>query len=250
MAYVPPLTQSPSTCTNVGLFTGNDLFDTPDAEPISLVISGPNFGRNTGTAFSVSSGTLGAALAGSLSGVRGIAISYGHFATAPPTLLPRENVPKLSPEACTEMTAMATHCCTSIVQQLWDRWDSDADVRVYSINVPLAETLRQPTVCWTRVWESRHAKLYAVPQLDSAGAASPAVPPGAATDTTSTHTRGVFLDFKPNVAGALRPGAGVPLEEGTDVWAICNGYIGIARFVAGFTQVDSGSIPPPTLLAN
>ena len=76
MAYVAVLTQTPSTCTNIGLFTLNALLGTPDAPPATLVVSGPNFGRNTGTAFSVSSGTLGAALAGSLGGVRGVCLLY------------------------------------------------------------------------------------------------------------------------------------------------------------------------------
>src|SRR5271154_1322634 len=51
---------TPSTCTNIGLHhvSGEADFD--------LVISGPNLGRNSSTAFTLSSGTIGAAIEAAL----------------------------------------------------------------------------------------------------------------------------------------------------------------------------------------
>jgi len=51
---------TPSTCTNIGLYhvARESNFD--------LVISGPNFGRNSSTVFTLSSGTIGAALEAAL----------------------------------------------------------------------------------------------------------------------------------------------------------------------------------------
>ena len=55
---------TPSTCTNIGLH-----HDSGEAD-FDLVISGPNFGRNSSTAFTLSSGTIGAAMEAAL--VQGI----------------------------------------------------------------------------------------------------------------------------------------------------------------------------------
>ncbi|CAO1637722.1 unnamed protein product [Parajaminaea phylloscopi] len=74
---------SPTTCANVGLFNQSLVRPNAPAKPFDLCLSGPNFGRNTGAAFCLSSGTLGAAQAASLSHVKAIALSYGHFAVVP-----------------------------------------------------------------------------------------------------------------------------------------------------------------------
>lgn len=88
---------SPTTCANIGLWSHESLLPSSSSSiadlatsaggssskavpAFDLVISGPNFGRNTGTAFALGSGTVGAAMAAALSGVRAISLSYGHFA--------------------------------------------------------------------------------------------------------------------------------------------------------------------------
>lgn len=213
---------------------------------MSLVVSGPNFGRNTGTAFSVSSGTLGAALAGSLCDVRGIAISYGHFTSSPPTLDGRKDAPPLSAEERTEAHALACKHTVSIIVQLWDRWPHDAKVQTYSINVPLCERLRAPRVCWTRVWESRHVQQYVLPNEPHDKDAQRVRPLGVSPHPVQHAEHGSYLDFRPNLARAMRPVGDEPLEEGTDAWAMCEGYIGISRLVASFEQVDGAGVAPPT----
>jgi tubulin---tyrosine ligase len=52
---------TPSTCTNIGLHhvSGDDA-------PFDLVISGPNFGRNSSTVFTLGSGTIGGAMEAAL----------------------------------------------------------------------------------------------------------------------------------------------------------------------------------------
>jgi tubulin--tyrosine ligase len=51
---------TPSTCANIGLhyIAGETPFD--------LVISGPNFGRNSSTVFTLGSGTIGGAMEAAL----------------------------------------------------------------------------------------------------------------------------------------------------------------------------------------
>jgi 5'-nucleotidase len=60
----------PADAVQVGI---HGLFD----EPPALVVSGINVGYNHGTAFLMSSGTIGAAVEGWVSGVRSIAVSTG-----------------------------------------------------------------------------------------------------------------------------------------------------------------------------
>jgi tubulin--tyrosine ligase len=43
---------------------------------VDLVLSGPNFGRNTTAIFALSSGTIGGALEGAVCGKKAIALSY------------------------------------------------------------------------------------------------------------------------------------------------------------------------------
>ena len=45
-------------------------------EPIDLVLSGPNYGRNTTAVFALSSGTIGGAMEGAQNGMKSIALSY------------------------------------------------------------------------------------------------------------------------------------------------------------------------------
>ena len=63
---------TPATCSNIAL---HNLYP----GEIKLVVSGPNYGRNTSSAFALSSGTVGAAMSASMAGVPAIALSYGIF---------------------------------------------------------------------------------------------------------------------------------------------------------------------------
>jgi tubulin--tyrosine ligase len=63
---------TPATCSNIAL---HNLYP----GEVSLVVSGPNYGRNTTSAFAMSSGTVGAAMSASMAGVPAIALSYGIF---------------------------------------------------------------------------------------------------------------------------------------------------------------------------
>ncbi|WFD42128.1 hypothetical protein MPSI1_000767 [Malassezia psittaci] len=235
---------TPSTCTNIGLFTSDELFATTEEPPFTLVISGPNYGRNTGTAFSVSSGTLGGALAGALSDARGIAISYGHFQRSPPTLDGRRDAPPLTAEQNRDLCREASQLTVSILKQLWENWDQDASVQVYSMNVPLCECLLRPTICWTRVWESRHVQQYVLPSKPHTDDSQRVKPLGISPVATDHAEHGAYLDFRPNLARAMQP-TDLNRNEDTDIQALSNGHIGISRLSACFAQVDSNGIPPP-----
>lgn len=77
---------TPATATQLGLF---HLFSSPSSlgsggggeqQPaFDLVISGPNYGRNTTALFSLSSGTVGGAMEAATFGVRAVAISFAFW---------------------------------------------------------------------------------------------------------------------------------------------------------------------------
>ncbi|SNX87342.1 uncharacterized protein MEPE_06052 [Melanopsichium pennsylvanicum] len=231
---------SPTTACNSGLFNQNAFFGDTQQErqaaasistPFDLVVSGPNFGRNTGTAFALSSGTLGAALAGSLAGVKSIAVSFGHFTANPPTFADRSKShgPGLEPSELRRIATQASQFSASLIEKLYNNWHNEPYVGTYSINVPLCETVYKPEVLWTRIWENRYGPLFAVEPM-SKYANPPATVPATAPKPEN------MLHFAPNMSSLLGPKT---LPEATDVWAISNGYVSVTRLRPNFLEVDA-----------
>lgn len=128
---------TPASCTSIGLSYLGD-FD--------LVVSGPNYGRNTSAAYIMSSGTVGATVEASLCGVPGIALSYSY------TVLrhPEEDITKGSEMA----VAVAKH--------LVKNWNPD--VQIYSVNVPLFPELSLKTpVHYTQLLANRFPRVFSRP---------------------------------------------------------------------------------------
>jgi broad specificity polyphosphatase/5'/3'-nucleotidase SurE len=153
-----------------------------------MVVSGPNCehsnsafmhrtdlaelldGRNSSTAFALSSGTIGAALASALAvplpgpadgspslhtdHIPAIALSYGVIArpTPPPAVL------------------LAHETAVGIVDRLWNDWgyesgpgSSRRKIQVYTVNVPLKEEYLEKNnrkVCWTTMWRNSYGQLF------------------------------------------------------------------------------------------
>ena len=105
---------------------------------MELVISGPNYGRNTTAVFSLSSGTIGGALEAAVCGVRSVALSYAFF--------DRTNDP--------EAVAEASRTSVRIVEGLMNRWESREHVHLYSVNVPLVKGVETAKVMWTRMLQN------------------------------------------------------------------------------------------------
>lgn len=141
--------QTPATCANIAL---HNLYPSQ----IDLVISGPNLGRNTSSAFVLSSGTIGAAMSSSLAMVRSIALSYGVFVHPNPP----------------EFEQPSHELALKIVEKLMDNWGQDStsprngEVELYNVNVPLVKKLLEPggvEVVWTRIWRNRYASVSLIP---------------------------------------------------------------------------------------
>ncbi|TRM66341.1 survival protein sure-like phosphatase/nucleotidase [Schizophyllum amplum] len=238
------LDATPASCANVGLY---NLYP----GQVDYVISGPNLGRNTSAAFSLSSGTIGAALSGALTGARALALSYGHVApTTPDTWV----------DAAHELAIR-------IIRQLTSDWDaqhgscagdaqhsispSNAGNSLYSINIPLIEALftnRSLPVCWTTLWRNSYSTLFkpvkvapatanaTATNIPAAGPDAPDVDP-AELKGKASNVYGQPLAFKwsPAMEGLIRPDPST-LPEGTDAWAIHNGYASVTPLRAAFAE--------------
>ena len=209
--------------------------------PFDLVISGPNFGRNTGTAFSLSSGTIGAALAASLSGTKAISLSYGHFqfptkemkeaaaryeeqngAPKPPDRFTTE-----APSAPVEVVNLAHKLSCRVIDKLYRDWEEG--VGVYSVNVPLSYILRDEIVFWTSVWGNKYGQLFKLSSVK-------ATPDGPGTFLpSSAPVPSQQFRFGPNMSEMLQPRV---LPEGTDIWAIMKGYISVSRLEGRYSEIE------------
>ncbi|KJR81326.1 uncharacterized protein SPSK_01002 [Sporothrix schenckii 1099-18] len=113
---------TPASCVQIGLF---HVFK--ERPPIDLVVSGPNYGRNTTAVFALSSGTLGGALEAATCNKPAIALSYAFF----------------SRNHDRDIIAEASRHAVRVIEALYRQWpkdvprDSADSVDLYSVNVPL-----------------------------------------------------------------------------------------------------------------
>lgn len=109
---------TPASCVQIGLF---HFFK--ERGPFDLVVSGPNYGRNTTAVFALSSGTMGGALEAAACRHKAVALSYAFFT--------RNHDP--------EIVAGASRHSVRVIEALVKQWPSDGSVDLYSVNVPLVE---------------------------------------------------------------------------------------------------------------
>ncbi len=105
---------TPATCAQLGL---HHFFQ--DRPPIDLVVSGPNYGRNSTSLFSLSSGTIGGAMEAAVCQQKAVALSFAFWS--------RNHDPELIAGACRHSVKLIEH--------LYQNWGSDVDL--YSCNVPV-----------------------------------------------------------------------------------------------------------------
>lgn len=122
---------TPASCVQIGLY---HVFQ--DRGPVDLVISGPNYGRNSTAVFSLSSGTIGGAMEAAICGKKAIALSYAFFT--------RDHDP--------EIIGGASRLSVKLVEHLWNRWGKDVDL--YSVNVPLVKDVEQHKVLYTHMLQN------------------------------------------------------------------------------------------------
>lgn len=123
---------TPASCSQIGL---SHCFK--DRPPVDLVVSGPNYGRNTTAVFALSSGTLGAALEACVCGYKAIALSFAFF--------DRLNDPAIVAQSCRQSVKVVEWLAKN------GQWDAG---RVFTVNVPVKDGVeKQPTV-WTKMLQN------------------------------------------------------------------------------------------------
>ncbi|ONH69401.1 putative tubulin--tyrosine ligase PBY1, partial [Cyberlindnera fabianii] len=113
---------TPASCADIGI---NHLYK--EKGPVDLVLSGPNFGKNTTAVYITSSGTIGAAMEAALAGIKSIGVSYGFD----------ERVMDAKQVARVQEAAKIT---VKLVDYLYNDWNGNVDL--YSINIPLIDSLK------------------------------------------------------------------------------------------------------------
>lgn len=121
---------TPASCANIGVKYLK--------APIDLVISGPNYGRNTSAAYIMSSGTVGAATEAAICGVKSIALSYSYTQFNHPI----------------HHINQGSELSVALIKHLVANWHEAT--QVYTINVPLFEGLSMKTpIKYTKILENQ-----------------------------------------------------------------------------------------------
>ncbi|KAF8168079.1 survival protein sure-like phosphatase/nucleotidase [Crassisporium funariophilum] len=220
---------TPATCANVAL---HNLY--PDQ--IDLVISGPNLGRNTSSAFALSSGTIGAAMSSSLSKKRAIALSYG-------------TVVHPTPQTFFE-PAHDLGC--RIINYLWNNWGKDecglrdGEVDLYSVNIPLVPQILADgglKICWTTMWRNSYGRLFKNVAGTSDNTVQVAGPDAVGDSQTQASGPGkqssdLLFMWSPEMKGLITPSAD-SLPVGSDGWALHHGWVSVTPLRASFGEPEA-----------
>lgn len=111
---------TPASCAQIGLY---HFFH--DKGPVDLVVSGPNYGRNSTAVYALSSGTIGAAMEAAVCRKKSIALSFAIFSRQD------HHAPAVIEAACRHGV--------KVIEALYKQWPQDGSVDLYSVNVPLVE---------------------------------------------------------------------------------------------------------------
>ncbi|KAI5467731.1 tubulin-tyrosine ligase family-domain-containing protein [Mariannaea sp. PMI_226] len=124
---------TPASCVQIGL---HHFFQ--ERGPIDLVVSGPNYGRNTTAVFALSSGTMGAALEAAVCQRKAIALSFAFFT--------RNHDPVIIEAACRHSVR--------VIEALYKKWPTDGSADLYSVNVPLVEGIETNKTVYTSILQN------------------------------------------------------------------------------------------------
>lgn len=127
---------TPASCVQLGLY---HYFK--ERGPIDVVVSGPNYGRNTTALFALSSGTIGAAMEGACCDKRSIALSYAFNSKKPESI----HDPNIIAETSAHSVKLIEYLCAN--------WSDDVDL--YSVNVPLEPGVSTNKILYTDMLDNR-----------------------------------------------------------------------------------------------
>ena len=217
---------TPATCTQLGL---HHFFQ--DRDPVDLVVSGPNYGRNSTALFSLSSGTVGGAMEAAVCRKKAIALSYAFYS--------RDHDPML--------IAGASRLSVKLIEHLYNRWDQNADL--YTINVPLVEGVEKHKILYTNTLQNYWSSGSSFQEIDATSdedevkpgkeemeIRSQLVPSNNGIGSVATRHKHKHFKWSPKFTDIHKS-----IEEnppGNDGWALTQGY---TRY---------NNLPPLTYLIN
>ncbi|KAL9610433.1 MAG: hypothetical protein Q9167_004858 [Letrouitia subvulpina] len=220
---------TPASATQLGLF---HFFQ--DRGPVDVVVSGPNYGRNSTSLFSLSSGTIGGAMEGAICRKKSIALSYAFFS--------RDHNPSII-EAASRMSL-------KLIEHFSLNWDKGVDL--YSINVPLVKDVQSRKVFFTyalqNYWKSG-SSFTEIEASDDEDANTQehkiresGEVEGTISDVSKTSTRHKHKHFKwtPNFSDVSQ--SVEESEPGNDGWAIQQGHV---RYDSFSKQANIGIVLNP-----
>lgn len=156
------------------------------------------------------SGTVGAALAASLTGTRGIALSYGNMV--------EKNYPAYYEPA--------HKLSLKIINYLLDNWNPRGTMVLYSVNIPMVKELLQEDglkIYWASAWMSNYLRLFAE------------VPSSADSNVADADGKGsLAFKFDPDLSNLLSPTGG---PEGSDAWAMNTGSVGVTPYINNLAEL-------------
>jgi tubulin--tyrosine ligase len=189
--------------------------------PIDLVVSGPNYGRNSTAVFSLSSGTIGGAMEAAVCGVKSIALSYAFF--------DRNHDANIISDA-SELSA-------KLIQHLYDNWDTET--HLYTVNVPLVENVGTRKVLWTNMLQNKWKSGSCFQVVDAESEPEDAEAQIREGETKGgeegqSHMRYSHKHFKwaPSFKDVYE--SVEASEPGNDGWAVAQGYTSVTPLRANF----------------
>lgn len=113
---------TPAACADLGL---HHIYAERKSSPIDIVISGPNFGKNSSNLYILTSGTVGAAMEAVTHDVKAIAISYAFL-----DLNHKYHVLK-----------EAAKISVRLIKKLYKLLQEQKEIDLFSVNIPLIDSL-------------------------------------------------------------------------------------------------------------
>ncbi|CAK9441129.1 uncharacterized protein LODBEIA_P49980 [Lodderomyces beijingensis] len=138
------INSTPAACADIGI---HHLYRHSKDKPVDLVISGPNFGKNSSNLYILASGTVGAAMEAVTHGVKAIALSYA-FNSLDHDFRNLKEAAKIS---------------VKLVQKLYAQLDANKEIDLFSVNVPLVDSLKlgETKIYYAPIFQNTWASIYA-----------------------------------------------------------------------------------------
>ncbi|OJD11396.1 5'/3'-nucleotidase SurE [Emergomyces pasteurianus Ep9510] len=225
---------TPAACTQLGLY-----FLFPDCEPIDLVISGPNHGRNASTIYGLASGTVGGALEAATCGKKAIALSFAS----------KDKQPEETIQAAARMSV-------KLIEHLAAHWPEQG-VQLYSINVPMRLDVEKRPIVYTRMLQNSWSKCSLYGEVDISDSqptnnnnnnknqddrdlGEGAFPTESGGHTKPAHLhRTKYFRWAPELSDIQRS---VEMSQvGTDTYTVINGCTSVTPLAANFSHVSGFS---------